>query len=95
MTRSELNYADKLAFDADFAEMARPDLLSKIVAFVGAERAWVGLLGGEDGEIERIVTSTMMPDRGTMFALTAISKIILYQPSLIRTHGPIGAVRWT
>lgn len=77
MTRSELNYADKLAFDADFAEMARPDLLSKIVAFVGAERAWVGLLGGEDGEIERIVTSTMMPDRGTMFALTAISKIIL------------------
>lgn len=56
MTRSELNYADRLAFDADFTEMARPDLLSKIVAFVGAERAWVGLLGGDDGEIERIVT---------------------------------------
>jgi DNA-binding CsgD family transcriptional regulator len=77
MTRAELNYVDGLAFGIDISEMARPEVLHKIVSFVGAERGWIGLLDGGDRAIERIVTSTMMPNRGNMSALKAISKIIL------------------
>ncbi|UGB27289.1 helix-turn-helix transcriptional regulator [Methylorubrum sp. B1-46] len=77
MSRAELNYADGLSFGIDISELARPEVLHKIVSFVGAERGWIGLLDGGDRAIERIVTSTMMPDRGNMSALKAISKIIL------------------
>lgn len=77
MSRAELNYAGGLSFGIDISELARPEVLRKIVSFVGAERGWIGLLDGGDRAIERIVTSTMMPDRGNMSALKAISKIIL------------------
>lgn len=77
MTRAELNYVGGLASGIDISEMARPEVLHKIVTFVGAERGWIGLLDSRDQAIERIVASTMMPDRGNMSALKAISKVIL------------------